>query len=318
MSTKIYKYVGSSYLEHVLSSTENVTLKCSRPKHFNDPYELFLTVDFTDDPEALAFYAEAIGDLPQIPTTCFSHSPIVIPMWAHYAEDLRGFAIEFDESRMAEAFPESGFGDVDYQDSPDPGLSDMLHRAYLIKKPRYVYLLQRGVFSAAYYTKATCWSYEQERRMLVREEETRQVGDVTLVDIPKECVTALICGPRASADTSGAVQKRATELGCQYFDLVVGRSSALPFFVGPSGGSYTFSGEAIEAAEFSCVSCGEPLAPDVDLCSWCQITEAHAQDAAKSNPYRILAHLGMLDSYVEDMEEITRRFRQPGGSQDDE
>ena len=55
MSTSIYKYVGRSYLDHVLGSTDRVTLKCSYPKAFNDQYELFLTVDFSDDPEALAF-----------------------------------------------------------------------------------------------------------------------------------------------------------------------------------------------------------------------------------------------------------------------
>jgi hypothetical protein len=86
-----------------------------------------LIVYFSDDPEALAFYAEVIGDLPQIPTPCFSRSPVVVPMWTHYAEDLRGFAIEFNEVTMAEAFPESGFGDVDYQDAPDSDLSDLLH-----------------------------------------------------------------------------------------------------------------------------------------------------------------------------------------------
>lgn len=58
MSTSIYKYLGSSYLDHVLGSTDRVTLKCSYPKAFNDPYELFLTVDFSDDPEALAFYIQ--------------------------------------------------------------------------------------------------------------------------------------------------------------------------------------------------------------------------------------------------------------------
>ena len=149
-----------------------------------DRYELFLTIDFKQEPEVLAFYADAIGELPQLPTTCFSRSPSVIPMWAHYAQNSEGFAIEFDESELATAFPKSGFGDVDYRDAPDDGLSDTLHRAYHIGKPRYVYILHTGVFSAAYYTKATCWNYEQERRMIVGENEIRQAGDLMLVDVP--------------------------------------------------------------------------------------------------------------------------------------
>jgi hypothetical protein len=88
MSNKIYKYVGSSNLNNVLASAEQVTLKCSYPKDFNDPYELFLTINFNEKPDALAFYSEVIGDLPQLPTTCFSRSPSVIPMWAHYAQNL--------------------------------------------------------------------------------------------------------------------------------------------------------------------------------------------------------------------------------------
>ena len=70
----LYKYVGASYLDQVVGLDGKVTLKCSHPRDFNDPYELFLAVDGNNDPEALAFYAEVVGDLPQIPTTCFSRS----------------------------------------------------------------------------------------------------------------------------------------------------------------------------------------------------------------------------------------------------
>jgi hypothetical protein len=101
-------YVGATYLAKVFASKDHVTLKCSHPKDFSDPYELFLTMGFNQDPEALAFYSEVVGQLPQLPTTCFSRSPIVIPMWAHYAQNLQGFVIEFDEDLVAQLFPESG------------------------------------------------------------------------------------------------------------------------------------------------------------------------------------------------------------------
>ena len=217
----------------------SVTLKCSYPKDFNDPYELFLTIDFKQEPEVLAFYADAIGELPQLPTTCFSRSPSVIPMWAHYAQNSEGFAIEFDESELATAFPKSGFGDVDYRDAPDDGLSDTLHRAYHIGKPRYVYILHTGVFSAAYYTKATCWNYEQERRMIVGENEIRQAGDLMLVDVPHSCVSAIIAGPRASPDTRKSLQECAARFGSRYFDIRIGKTSAVPYFVDAAGSTYT-------------------------------------------------------------------------------
>ncbi len=92
---KIYKYIGPDGIEKVFHSANVGTLKCSLPKEFNDPYELFLTINFNERPDALAFYADAIGELPQFPTTCFSRSPIVLPMWAHYARNLEGFAVDF-------------------------------------------------------------------------------------------------------------------------------------------------------------------------------------------------------------------------------
>ena len=214
MSKSIYKYVGVTSLDKVLASDEHVTLKCTYPKDFNDPYELFLTINFNEEPDVLAFYSDAIGKLAQLPTTCFSLSPAVVPMWAHYTQNHEGFVIDFDEEKLAAAFPESGFGDVDYLDSTNPGLSEMLYRASGIGKPRYVYMLRKWVFSAAYFTKTTAWSYEQERRMVVPEAETRRIGDIILMDVKKDCVKSLIAGPRASQQTIDAVRDKANDLGC--------------------------------------------------------------------------------------------------------
>jgi hypothetical protein len=306
MSKSIYKYVGPSNLDKVLASVEHATLKCSYPKDFNDPYELFLTVDFNEKPEVLAFYAEAVGDLPQLPTTCFSQSPSVVPMWAHYAQNMEGFVVEFDEGKLVESFPESGFGDVDYRDSSNAGLTDMLYRASEIGKPRYVYLLRKGVFSAAYYTKATCWSYEQERRMIVGELETRRLGDMILMDVPKECVTALVSGPRASEATISTLRAKAVEFGCRYFQLRIGRSSATPFLVDSHGDSFVFNGTSIASSSQYCASCKEPLTDASEECSWCQIDDSHRNNAAARNPYRMMAHYGMLESYIESMNRVGR------------
>jgi hypothetical protein len=239
-SKKIYKYIGPEHFEKVFHSSDVFTLKCSLPKEFNDPYELFLTIDFNERPDALAYYADAIGELPQLPTTCFSRSPVVIPMWAHYAQNHQGFAVEFSEDGLVKAFPESGFGDVSYSDAPRQDLSDILYRAYEIGKPRYTYFLQRGVFNAAYFTKASCWSYEQERRMIVPESDTRQAGPLTLLDAPNDCIASIICGPRASEQTKLALIKKAEEIDCRYFELRIGKSSATPYFVSTDGQPFSF------------------------------------------------------------------------------
>jgi hypothetical protein len=73
-TSKMYKYASSQFINNIFNLPEQVTLKCSLPKDFNDPYELFLTIDFNEEPDALAFYADAVGDLAQLPTTCFSRS----------------------------------------------------------------------------------------------------------------------------------------------------------------------------------------------------------------------------------------------------
>lgn len=310
-SKSIYKYVSLEHLDKVIGANNKVTLRCSYPKDFNDPYELFLTIDFKERPEVLAFYLEVVGKLPQLPTTCFSRTPSVIPMWAHYAQNLQGFTIEFDEAMLVQSFPESGFGDVDYRDAADDDLTDTLYRAYEIGKPRYLYFLRNEVFSAAYYTKAMCWSYEHERRMIVRESETRRVGDLILMDVPRKCVTALICGSRASGETVRAVRDKASELGCKYFELKIGRSSAVPFFVNSHGEAFIFNSTDIERSSRFCGSCKEPLAVESERCSWCQIDDSHKNEAAARNIFRAYDHYGILGDYLAGMDDIKHGRAKP-------
>lgn len=309
MSNKLYKYVGHTYLEKVIGSKDLVTLKCSYPKDFNDAYELFLTIDFTGTPERLAFYEDVIVALPQNPTTCFSRSPIVTPMWAHYAQNLEGFVVEFDEDELKKYFPESLFGTIDYRDEPNPALNDTLERAYELGKPRYFHMLRGQVFRAAYTNKMTCWSYEQERRMLVDESEVRKENDLILMDIPKGCVSALICGPRASIETIEAIQAKALQYDCSFYQLRIGRSSCTPFFVDLKGGVHGFNGEVIEECLSHCKSCKEPINDDLELCTWCQINDNHKINAAGRNTYRMLDHYGLLDDYIASMSQLARKRR---------
>jgi DUF2971 family protein len=299
MGKYLYKYVGSDYLENVFADNDNVTLKCSYPKDFNDPYELFLTVDFNESPDILAFYLDAVGDLPQLPTTCFSHSPAVVPMWAHYAQNLQGLCIQFDEELLSSFFPRSGFGDVDYQDTPETDLTEALKYAYGTAKPRHLHFLRRGIFQAAYYTKASYWSYEKERRMIVRESETRKSNELILIDVPKECITSLVCGPRASEETKSTVQEESDQIDCSFFELKIGRTTTTPFFVNSNGDSFIFNGADIESTDQVCETCGEPVFDSALQCPWCQIDETHMINAASRNPYRLLDHAGMLEDYIE-------------------
>lgn len=306
--TMLYKYVGPTYTDKVFPDGKGVTFKCSFPKDFNDPYELFLTIKFDQNPEKLAFYQDVIGEIPQHPTTCFSRSPAVVPMWAHYADSHSGVVVEFSEEKLKAAFPKSNFGSVDYCDSPHEGLEETFNRAFFIRKPRYFHMLQGGTLSAAYYTKTTAWAYEQERRMLLGASEVRSVDAMMLIDIPAECIASIAVGSKASDNIKHFVREQCDQMSCKYLEMRIGRSSAVPFFIDRSGNSFFFDGEKLTMTKDACRLCKEPAPLVSGVCSWCRIKDAHRLDAARRNTYRLLDRYGLLDKYVINMQEIDRRF----------
>ncbi|MGV7205919.1 DUF2971 domain-containing protein [Xanthomonas citri] len=308
MDGKIYKYFSPKVADRVFNDA-GVTLKFSLPKDFNDPYELFLTVDYLSDPDALACYEEAIGSIPQNPTTCFSSSPSISPMWAHYGDNATGFIIEFDEAELKECFPESNFGDVSYQNEPSEGLTDMLYRVCRIGKPRYTYMLQNGAYFAAYFTKATCWSYEMERRMVVQMEHVRPSNGLLLVDVPVQCITSIITGARAAPEFVESMKMRTTFLNCSFFTMKIGRSTINPYFIDSCGETCIFDGVKISQAAATCNSCGEPVRAGNEECSWCQINDGLRREAAMKNPYRMLHRFGRLEAYIQAMDKITNGIR---------
>ncbi len=254
----------------------------------------------------LACYAEAIGDLPQYPTTCFSRSPIVIPMWAHYAYNHNGFVIEFSEEAILEAFPETRFDDVAYKDGPAHDFSDLVSRVLHIGKPRYTYFLQGAVANAAYFTKSTCWSYEQERRMVVGDKDVRVSGGMMLMNIPGACVSSIICGARATHETKTKLQEFAQRFSAGFYELRIGKTSAVPYLVDSSGRSHSFFGAEIAPSRNYCASCSEPIEADEEECAWCQITDETKREAAMRNPYRIIDHYGGLEKYIAGMDAVGR------------
>ena len=124
-------------LDLVFNRKDFCSIKCSYPKEYNDPFELFLGVDRNISVECLAMYREYIGQLPQMPTTCFSKSPIIPPMWAHYAENFSGFVLEFDFENKKKCFKDIQIGSVNYKNAPNPKLMEFIQYANATKKPRH-------------------------------------------------------------------------------------------------------------------------------------------------------------------------------------
>ncbi|WBQ13330.1 DUF2971 domain-containing protein [Hyphomonadaceae bacterium BL14] len=166
MGKKIYKYFSSGVLDLVFTRQNYCGIKFSLPKDYNDPFELFLGVDLTVTPYLLATYRELVTELPQHPTSCFSKSPIITPMWAHYGENHSGFVVEFDIDALKAAYPDIVIKDVTYRTGPSEQLAEQLQRAAGTKKPRHAYFLQQTVLASAYFSKDVAWSYEQECRLL--------------------------------------------------------------------------------------------------------------------------------------------------------
>lgn len=299
----------SPEIAEIAVSAQGAKLRCSYPKNFNDPYELFLAIDFNEAPDVLAFYNDVVGALPQLPTTCFSKSPSVTPMWAHYGKGLTGVVVQIDEDLLNKHFGDCGFGDVDYLDDPPDDLNALLNMAFATCKPRHTYLLRQAVFSAAYYSKNSCWKYEQERRMVCSDHEVMHDGDMMLLQVPRTCVNALIVGPRAAAETKYEMQSRAKELGCAYYEMRIGRSTSLPYFEDQSDRPLLFNGDELEPSLSFCGKCKEPTSEGQDVCVWCQINDQLRNDAAMKNPFRMLHHLGMLETYIEQMDKISAHYR---------
>lgn len=306
----LYKYMGPEIADKFLLQNGSCSLKLSYLKDYNDPFEFFLTIDYNQGPEALAYYNEMISMVTQQPVTCFSKSPLITPMWAHYASNSQGFVAEINEAALDEWLTSNNsdpsFGDIDYRNTPHEGMQGLLDRAFVISKPRYIGWLQQAIGSTAYFTKQTCWSYEQERRLIVDEENIEKINEaLLLIYFPAKFVTSLIVGAKAPQTLKNKIKDISELIGCKYYEKRIGKSSTTPFFLDSQNNTYVFNNKEIVLHSERCDSCKEPKTnSDSKLCSWCSINEFHEKDAAHRNSFRMLHHAGILEQYIEKFIEI--------------
>lgn len=300
----LYKYMGPKIAEKLLLENGSCSLKLSYLKDYNDPFEFFLTIDYNQGPEILAYYNEMISMVTQQPVTCFSKSPIITPMWAHYASNSQGFVAEINEAAfdkwLKSENSDPSFGDIDYRDTPHEHMQDMLERAYIVSKPRHVGWLRQAIGSTAYFTKQICWSYEQERRLIVDKEIAEEINEnLTLLYFPASLITSLVVGAKASQDLKDKVKEISEKIGCSYYEKRIGKSSTSPFFLDKENKTYIFNNVEIIPINERCNSCSEPKKNiDSKLCSWCSINESHKKNAAYRNSFRMLNNAGILEQYL--------------------
>lgn len=314
VSNKIYKYFSQDMISVVFERDGYCGIKCSFPKEYNDPFELFLGIDIRLGPEALATYRELIDELPQYPTTCFSKSPVVPPMWAHYAQNHTGFVLEFDVDRIRECFSDTMLKEVNYRDEPDEAIAFSLDRVMATKKPRHVIWLQDTVIYHAYFSKYSMWSYEQEVRMVVDPEIVEIVNDNhRILFFPIECITAVVVGYNCSDILSRGAADIAEKYDLNWFESSIGKSMPLPFLRNRNGDAFIFSEDGIVEAESKCCECLQAFEGEGDICPWCEITNDQQMEAAQGNPLRMLDALGQLDKYYEGVRAIKKSARKRQG-----
>lgn len=302
----IFKYFSESNLDHVFKRDGHVGIKCSLPQDYNDPYELFLGIDLEQGSELLATYSEVVQEIPSQLTTCFSKSPVVAPMWAHYADNHRGFVIGFSVALFQEAFPHLLVREISYLERPSESLVHFTEMAAYRRKPRDAMFLREAVRYHSYFSKYQEWSYEQEVRAVNFEDYVEDVGGHKILYVPKQCVAAIVAGTKSADKTKISLSEAAAELAADFYNEKIGRSFPTPYLCDSTGPASVFTNGEITAPEGTCAECSEPLKSNRERCAWCSIDDADRMKAATNNPLRMLDNHGLLNKYFENFPQRPR------------
>jgi len=296
---KLYKYSPPDVFKKMFAREGFVGLKCDLPKNYNDPFELFLSVNAEDaEVDTIAYYLEILGEIPQMPTSCFSKRPDVVPMWAHYGRDHTGYAIEIDEAGLAGAVSLGYIEDIEYSDTMGTVDLNLVNYAATTLKFRHTHRVQTMAFRSAYLTKNRCWEYEMERRLIVNPDDITKINGFMLLFVPIVSVTAIISASRAAKSELRAHRRIAKKIGCPHYQLKIGRASCTPYFTDTQNDSFRFDGTVIQPADFVCDSCCEPIDDqERSTCNWCSVDDGAKADAAFKNPLRMLFHFGLGEGY---------------------
>lgn len=244
----MFKY--QSFNEYSKPNLNNNIIYFNRYDYFNDPFECwcienngypdpekdrdrFLSVistwGFSSDREneALEYYDEYVKTLEDWPgivsakkesarIACFSAEPDNLLMWSHYADGLRGFCMELDDSVFATSSPDKypvEIHHVKYRTSP-PSIdtvaysiaNDMWwHNEDINEGIEALFELDAKVLA----TKPYPWAYESEVRAITHIENQTEKG-IAIPYSPKS-IKRIIIGEKASSSNIDFIHNIATE-----------------------------------------------------------------------------------------------------------
>jgi hypothetical protein len=290
-----FKYLSPGAAHAAFATQGEFTLRFNFPKHFNDPYELFLLPDAElNSIEEKAFYEFLLRELPQAPVTCFSRRPESVVMWAHYCELSSGVCLAIDEEALLSEIDSAFIGDVVYSNDPARIAAHDIRFVCATKKNRHTLFLLASANRAAYLTKRSDWSYECERRMIVPNDVVVETNGMLLATFPSHCLKYLIVGSRATKETRDLTRKWASKSGIEIVEMRYSRRLHDPFFIS-NGKTLKWIDDRFETSVFACGKCQEPLINKADLCEWCQISEGEKQFAARSNQTMLFLAFGAMN-----------------------
>ena len=208
--------------KNALSGLIKGTLWFADPRSFNDPFDMFFIFDesFTNDELAthlnncavargepqkytvdnvqderdgmLQLLAQTRDAILACGIASFSATPYESLMWSHYADQHRGFCIEFERNSTNE-LGGSACRPVNYRDN----VNSIVDGLDFFRDPD-------AALHAALYTKASCWNYELEWRLLYLSREPGALVREKAIDARMK---SIIFGLRASESDISTVAK---------------------------------------------------------------------------------------------------------------
>ena len=278
--SKIYKYYGPSMVKKFMLDNTNIGIKLSSLDEFYDPYEFFSMANFDDvDDDGLMehFLCEYLDIKESIAgwlASCFSSSPIIIPMWEHYGKKSEGFVLELDSDKLKAYIYQQHIKhfleNIKYSEHED--LLGYIGHHIMRGKHRG----EDAVFQQAYFTKKPDWSYENEIRLLLPSSSAKIHNSIKIFPVKCDIVTAIIAGPKMEDALKLKLQTLAKTLSVGSYEMHFGRSTSDPFFVTtliPYGETFVFENGQLEYCEDSCCECNEPTKGRQypDHCLWCEL-----------------------------------------------
>lgn len=200
---KLYRYSPANFYN--IRNFETGKLRLTENGNLNDIYE-GLPVDLYEQLDART--VKMLGDLAYI--KCFSETNDNTLMWSHYADQHKGFCVEYDLSELeADADVINHIFPIFYSTTRylDTDIAEMVRELkelnYDIENnnfPSYSPYLED--MTALFLHKSKAWEYEKEWRIVYTNLQIQEIDDPLLSKyiVPFECATGVYLGYRIDAE----------------------------------------------------------------------------------------------------------------------